>query len=46
MTGDNYQADGWWQDGVKKAVDEFIREKPVKLVSIDDGQFVLLKEPA
>jgi hypothetical protein len=44
ITGDDYQADGWWQGGVKKAVDEFVREKSVRLVSIDDGQFVLRKE--
>jgi hypothetical protein len=44
ITGDDYQAGGWWQGGVKKAVDEFIRERPVQLVTIDNGKFVLRKE--
>jgi len=43
ITGDDYQAGGWWQGGVKKAVDEFVRDKPVQLVAIENGKFVLRK---
>src|ERR1700722_8275794 len=46
LTGDDYQAEGWWEGGVKKAVDEFVRSKSVQLASTDDGQFVLRKELA
>jgi hypothetical protein len=43
ITGDDYTDGGWWQGGVKKAVDEFIQEKPVQLVTIWNSQFVLQK---
>ena len=43
ITGDDYTEGGWWRGGVKKAVDEFLREQPVQLVSIRNGQFVLRK---
>jgi hypothetical protein len=43
ITGDDYQSGGWWRGGVKKAVDEFVREKPVELVTISNGKFVLRK---
>lgn len=43
VTGDDYHEGGWWQGGVKKAVDEFVREKAVQLVTIRNGQFVLRK---
>jgi hypothetical protein len=44
ITGDDYQAGGWWKGGVKKAVDEFIREKPVQSLTTDNLKFVLRKE--
>jgi hypothetical protein len=43
ITGDDYTSGGWWQGGVKRAVDEFVREKPVKLVEIRNGQFIIKK---
>ena len=44
ITGDDYYGKGhWWQDDVKKAVDEFIATKLVKLIMIKNGQFVLKK---
>lgn len=43
ITGDDYKEGRWWQRGVKKAVDEFIQEKPVQLVVLRNGQFVLRK---
>jgi hypothetical protein len=41
LTGDDYAEGGWWKGGVKRAVDEFVREGHGILVSSDGGQFVL-----
>jgi len=44
ITGDDYYGKGkWWQDGVKRAVDEFIVTKLVKLIIIKNSQFLLKK---
>ena len=43
ITGDDYTDGGWWQGGVKKAVDEFIQARPVAVVLLCNGQFVLRK---
>jgi hypothetical protein len=44
ITGDDYYGEGnWWQDDIKKAVDEFIATKVVKLIMIKNGQFLLKK---
>jgi hypothetical protein len=43
VTGDDYVDGGWWQGGIKRAVDEFVREKPVKVVQIKNYQFILQK---
>jgi hypothetical protein len=43
ITGDDYAGWGWWQGGVKKAVDEFIQTNRVKLERIKDGQFTLIR---
>ncbi|MGH9641910.1 MAG: class I SAM-dependent methyltransferase [Terriglobales bacterium] len=45
ITGDDYEEGGWWQGGVKKAVDEFIRERPVEPLAIRHAQYVLRKLP-
>ena len=45
ITGDDYGPGGWWNGGVKKAVDEIAwREKEVTLLWIRGEQFVLLKK--
>jgi hypothetical protein len=43
ITGDDYAEGGWFQGGVKRAVDEFVRTHPVKFVTTRYRQFVLLK---
>ncbi len=43
ITGDDYTDGGWWQGGVKKAVDEFMQEQAVSVVLLRNGQFVLQK---
>lgn len=41
ICGDDYMDGGWWQGDVKKAVDEFIRERPVEVLAIRNKQFAL-----
>jgi hypothetical protein len=41
LCGDDYASGGWWQGGVKRAVDEFVRAFPVQVVMIRRRQFVL-----
>jgi len=43
IAGDDYDDAGWWQGGVKKAVDEFLHTGAVKLIKIKKNQFVLRK---
>jgi hypothetical protein len=43
IAGDDYHKGGWWEGAVKKAVDEFVLQRPVKLVAIKNRQFVLQK---
>jgi len=43
ITGDDYKIGDWWEGGVKAAVDEFVESKPVELVEIRNGQFILKK---
>ena len=44
ITGDDYAEGGWFQGGVKRAVDEFVRTRPVKFVTTRYRQFVLRKD--
>jgi SAM-dependent methyltransferase len=43
LTGDDYAEGGWWQGGVKKAVDEFVAEGLGELIQIHQTQFILRK---
>jgi hypothetical protein len=43
LTGDDYGPGGWWNDGVQKAVDQFISLEGCTLVSTLGRQFVLQK---
>ena len=43
IAGDDYGEGGWWQGGVKKAVDEFIDSERVRVIEIKDAQFCLCK---
>lgn len=44
ITGDDYGEGGWWDGGVKKAVDEFAGHPSVELLELRDGQFVFLNK--
>jgi hypothetical protein len=37
---------GWWEGGVKRAVDEFFERNRIQVVEIRNGQFVLRKDAA
>ena len=41
LAGDDYGVEGWWEDGVTRAVDEFVAEGKAEVVSLDESQFVL-----
>jgi len=44
ITGDDYSTKGWWENGIKKAVDEFLFEGSIKLIEIKNDQFILKKK--
>ena len=46
LTGDDYALEGWWDDGVTRAVDEFIaNNKPgIAEVEIFETQFIIRKK--
>jgi len=41
ISGDDYVSGGWWQGGVKKAVDEFWRARGLQPPRIENQQFIL-----
>jgi hypothetical protein len=43
IAGDDYGEGGWWQGGVKKAVDEFVQRAAVESIATDTDQFLLRK---
>jgi len=43
IAGDDYRVAGWWEDGVTRAVDEFIRSSQCQVISTAANQFILRK---
>ena len=43
IAGDDYGERGWWEDGVTRAVDEFVAGRGYEVVSFAASQFVLRK---
>jgi predicted O-methyltransferase YrrM len=43
IAGDDYSVVGWWEGGVTRAVNEFLRTHPVDKVMIRNRQFILRK---
>lgn len=41
ICGDDYMDGGWWEGGVRKAVDEFIRMRKLEVLAIRNRQFAL-----
>ena len=46
ITGDDYGDGGWWGDGVRKAVDEFVARVGCALEEVRDRQFLLRRPPS
>ena len=43
LAGDDYSVPGWWDDGVTRAVDEFVAAGGYEVVALASNQFVLRK---
>jgi hypothetical protein len=43
ITGDDYGARGWWNNGVQKAVDKFVEGNSELTLRVNDTQFILRK---
>lgn len=43
IAGDDYENPGWWNGGVKKAVDEMLARRAYEKILIRDNQFILRK---
>jgi hypothetical protein len=43
LAGDDYGMPGWWDDGVTRAVDEFVAGRGYEIVTLAAHQFVLRK---
>jgi len=43
ISGDDYTDGGWWEGGVKRAVDEFAKNYSVHVVAIRNEQFIFRK---
>jgi hypothetical protein len=41
LAGDDYGVAGWWEDGVTRAVDEFVASGAATVVSLEGAQFLL-----
>ncbi len=44
VTGDDYMEGGWWEGGVKKAVDEVAKTQAAQLVEIRHNQFIFRRK--
>jgi Methyltransferase domain len=43
LAGDDYGLPGWWEDGVTRAVDDFVADSGYEVVTLAANQFVLRK---
>jgi hypothetical protein len=43
IAGDDYGSRGWWDNGVQKAVDEFVSQRPDLTLEVHGTQFVIQK---
>lgn len=46
MTGDDYRNKGWWDNGIQRAVDEFVSRKPDLTLEVRGTQFIIQKRNA
>jgi hypothetical protein len=45
IAGDDYGTPGWWEDGVTRAVDAFVRERRVEDFRVVGNQFLVRPKP-
>lgn len=43
LTGDDYGIEGWWENGIQKAVDEFVSQSPELILEVKGTQFIIRK---
>lgn len=43
LAGDDYGVRGWWENGVQKAIDEFVSQKPNTTLEVKASQFLIRK---
>lgn len=43
ITGDDYGSEGWWDNGIQKAVDEFVSHRPEVSFEAKGTQFIIRK---
>lgn len=43
IVGDDYGAEGWWENGVQRAVDKFTSQRPYLTLEVRGTQFVIRK---
>jgi hypothetical protein len=43
IAGDDFECEGWWGDGVRRAVNEFQHAQPVEVVAIEHNQYIFRK---
>lgn len=43
LAGDDYGVQGWWENGVQNAVDEFVSQKPNTTLEVRSSQFLIRK---
>jgi Methyltransferase domain len=43
ITGDDYGVEGWWENGVQRAVDEFVCGRPDLTLEVVGNQFIISK---
>ncbi len=43
LAGDDYGSEGWWQNGVQKAVDEFVAQSVDRRLEVRETQFIIQK---
>jgi hypothetical protein len=41
IAGDDYGSTGWWDNGVQKAVDDFVGQRPRLLLNVIGNQFII-----
>ncbi len=41
IAGDDYDFCGWWEDGVTRAVDEYVKDTGIEFARLGHNQYIL-----